>query len=57
MTFFVTRIKFLGQIVVGTTITSSKSQIDAILKLQPRSNKEKYQGMLNILSKYVYKMQ
>ena len=42
------------------TITPLKSRIDAIQKLQPPTNKKKFQeflGMLNFLSKYVYKMQ
>ena len=42
------------------TITPLKSRIDAIQKLQPPTNKRKIQeflGMLNFLSKYVYKMQ
>ena len=41
-------------------MTPLKSRIDAIQKLQPPTNKKKNQeilGMLNFLSKYVYKMQ
>ena len=40
--------------------TLLKSRIDAIQKLKPSTNKKKIQeflGMLNFLSKYVYKMQ
>ena len=58
--FFLTRVKFLGHIIERNTITPLKSRIDAIQKLQPPSNKKKIQeffGMLNFLSKYVYKMQ
>ena len=50
--FFLTRVKFLGNI--------NRSRIDAIQKLQTPSNKKKIQeftGMLNFLSKYVYKIQ
>ena len=57
--FFLTRVKFLGDIIKKDTITPLKSQIDAIQKLQPPTNKKKIQeflGMLNVLSKYVYKM-
>ena len=38
--FFLTCIKFLGHIIEGTTFTSLKFRIDAILKLQPPSNKK-----------------
>ena len=38
--FFLNRVKFLGQIIDGNKITPLKSQIDAILKLQPPSNKK-----------------
>ena len=58
--FFLTRIKFLGHIRERNTITPLKSRIDAIQKLQPPSNERKIQkflGMFNFLSKYVYKMQ
>ena len=58
--FFLTRVKFLGHIIEGNTITPLKSRIDAIQKLQPPTNKKKNQeflGMLNFLGKYVYKMQ
>ena len=58
--FFVTGVKFLGHIIEKNTITPLKSRIDAIQKLQPPTNKKKIQeflGMLNFLTKYVYKMQ
>ena len=58
--FFLTRVKFLGHNIERKTITPLKSRIDAIQKLQPPTNKKKIQeflGMLNFLSKYVYKMQ
>ena len=58
--FFLTQVKFLGNIIEKNTITPSKSRIDAIQKLQPTpNNKTKIQeffGMLNFLSKCVYKM-
>ena len=58
--FFLTRVKFLGNIIKKDTITPLKSRIDAIQKLQSPTNKKKIEeflGMLNFLSKYVYKMQ
>ena len=58
--FFFTRVKFCGHIFESTTITPSKFQIQAILKLQPPSKKTKireFLGMLNFLSIYVYEMQ
>ena len=58
--FFLTRVKFLGHNIERNTITPIKSRIDAIQKRQPPTNKKKIQeflGMLNFLSKYVYKMQ
>ena len=58
--FFLTRVKFLGHIIEKDSITPLKSRIDPIQKLQPPTNKKKIQevlGMLNFLSKYVYKMQ
>ena len=58
--FFLTRVKFLGHNIERNTITPLKSRIDAIQKLQPPTNKKKIQeflGMINFLSKYVYKMQ
>ena len=58
--FFLTRVKFLGHIIENNTITPLKSRIHAIQKLQPPTNKKKIQeflGILNFLSKYVYKMQ
>ena len=57
--FFLTRVKFLHKI-EQNTISLLKSRIDAIQKLQPPTNKKKIQeflGMLNFLSKNVYKMQ
>ena len=58
--FFLTRVKFLGHDIERNTISPLKSRIDVIQKLQPPTNKKKIQeflGMLNFLSKYVYKMQ
>ena len=58
--FFLTRVKFLGYIIEGNTITPLKFRIDATIKLQPPSIEKKIQellGMLNFLSKYDYKMQ
>ena len=58
--FFLTRVKFLGHNIERKTITPLKSRIDAIQKLQPPTNIKKIQeflGMLNFLSKHVYKMQ
>ena len=55
-----TFVKFPGHIIDGNTVTPTKSCIDAIIKLQPPSNKNKIQeflGMFHFLSKYVYKMQ
>ena len=55
--FFLTRVKFLGHI-ESNTKTPLKSRIHAIQKLQPPTNKNKIQeflGLLNFLSKYVYK--
>ena len=57
--FFLTFVKFLGHIIEKDTITPLKSRNDAIQKLQPPTNKNKIQeflGMLNFLSKYVYKI-
>ena len=57
--FFLTLVKFLGHIIEKDTITPLKSRIDAIQKLQPPTNKKKIQeflGLLNFLSKYVYKI-
>ena len=57
--FFLTRVKLLGHIIEKNNITPLKSRIDAIQNLQPPTNKKKIQellGMLNFLSKYVYKM-
>ena len=50
----------LGHNIERNTYTPIKSRIDAMQKLQPPTNKKKIQeffGMLNFLSKYVYKMQ
>ena len=58
--FFLTQVKFLGHNNKRNTNTLLKSRIDAIQKLQPPTNKKKNQeflGLLNFLSKYVYKMQ
>ena len=58
--FFLTRVKFLGHNIERNTITPLKSRIDEIQKLQPPTNKKKIQeflGMLNFLSKNVYKIQ
>ena len=58
--FFLRRVKILGHIFERNTITPIKSRIDAIQKLQPPTIKKKtqeFRGMLNFLSKYVYKMQ
>ena len=58
--FFLTRVKFLGHIIEKNTITPLNSRIDAIQKLQLPSNTKKIQeflGLLNFLSKYLYKMQ
>ena len=44
--FFLTQKKFLGHIVERNKITSLKSRIDAIQKLQPPSNKKKYKCFL-----------
>ena len=58
--FFLTQVKFFGHFIERNTITPLKSRIDAIQKLQPPSDKKKIQkilGMLNFLSKYLYKMQ
>ena len=58
--FFLTRVKILGHVIERNTITPLKSRIHAIQKLQPPTNKKKIQeflGLLNFLSKYVYKKQ
>ena len=57
--FFLTSVKFLRHIIKKNTITPLKLCIDAIQKLQPPTNKKKNQeflGMLNFLSKFVYKI-
>ena len=38
--FCLTRVKFLGHLTGGNTITPIKSRLGAIMKLQPRSNKK-----------------
>ena len=58
--FILTRVKILGHNIERNTITPLKSRVGAIQKLQPPTNKKKIQeflGMLNFLSKYVYKKQ
>ena len=58
--FFLTRVKFLGHTIERNAKTPLKLRIDAIQKLQPPTYKKKIQeflGMLNFLSKSVYKMQ
>ena len=58
--FFITRVKFSGHNIERNTITPLKSRIDAIQKTSTTYKKNKIQeflGMLNFLSKYVYKMQ
>ena len=58
--FFLSRVKFFGNIIERKTTTPLKYRIDAIQKLQILSNNKKIQeflGMLNFLSEYVYKMQ
>ena len=44
--FFLTRVKFLGHKIERNTITSLKSRIDAIQKLQPSTNKKKSKNSL-----------
>ena len=50
---------FLGHIIEGSTITSLKSQTDAIIKTTPQSNKkvQEFLGKKFFLSTYVYKRQ
>ena len=58
--FFLARVKFLGHNIERENITPLKSRIDAIQNFQPPTNKKKIQeflGILNFLSKHVYKMQ
>ena len=56
--FFFTRVKFLGHIIEGNTITPLKFRIETILKLPLKKKKfQEFFGMLNFLSNYVYKMQ
>ena len=56
--FFLTRVKFLGHFFKGTLITTLKSRIEAISKLQPSLNKKAKEmlEMLNFLNKYAYKL-
>ena len=44
--FFLTRVKFLGHIIEGNTITPLNSHIDVIIKLQLPLNKKKIQEFL-----------
>ena len=44
--FFLTCVKFLGHTIEGKTIAPLKSRIDAIIKLQPSSNKKEMQELL-----------
>ena len=58
--FLLTRVKLLRPNMETNTINPLKPYIDAIQKLQPATIKKKIQdflGMLNLLSKYVYKKQ
>ena len=60
--FFLTRVKILGHIIERNSITLLKLRIDAIQKLRtPTTFKlekiQEFLGMLNFLSKYVYKTQ
>ena len=48
--FFLSCVKIVEHIIENSTITPLKSRIDAILKLQPRSNKKKIQEILGMLS-------
>ena len=48
--FFLTRVKFLADIVEKDTLNSLKSRIDAIQELQPPTNKKKRQDFLGILN-------
>ena len=48
--FFLTRVKFLGYIIECKLISALKSQLDAVLKLQPPSNKEKLQELVGIIN-------
>ena len=45
---FLTRVKLLDYIIEGITITASKSQLDANLKLQPSSNRRKLEKFWNV---------
>ena len=58
ITFFVTRVKFLGHNFEGTTITFSKFRILAFLKFQSTSknkNIKKFLGMLNFSENLFWK--
>ena len=41
---FLTLVKVVGHTIEGTTITPLKSRIDAVLKLQPPSDKNNYKS-------------
>ena len=41
---FLTLVKIVGHTIEGTTITPLKSRIDAVLKLQPPSDKNNYKS-------------
>ena len=45
---FLTRVKLLDYIIEGITITASKSQLDANLKLKPSSNRRKLEKFWNV---------
>ena len=47
--FFLTRVKFLGQIIEGNTITPLKCRIDAIIKLHLHQMKRKSKNFLECL--------
>ena len=51
--FFLTRLKFFGHLIEGNTMTPLKTHIDAIIKLQPPSNKKKTKNFLECLTFYV----
>ena len=48
--FFLIRVEFLEHIIEENTITPLKSRIDAIIKLQPPSNKKKRQELFEMLN-------
>ena len=47
--FFLTRVKFIGLINEGSTITPLNSRIDAIINFLPPSNKKEIQELLGML--------